>query len=84
MPIYGFKCINEECEVKEFDDWQEMHSEHVAWCPTCKKKGRRIFTFGMFNVDFKPGWDPGLGKWVDTKMQRENTLAEKGYTRIKD
>jgi putative FmdB family regulatory protein len=63
-------------------------------CPDCGKpstfnlvpKGARIKGGGGFRtiVDFRDGWDPGLGEYVSTKRQRQNLLDENHLRRVKD
>ena len=54
-------------------------------CPLCSKAAKRVWSKpASFRIDFKPGWDPGFGRYVDTKRDRDNTLAEKNWRRIKD
>lgn len=75
MPIYEYKCP--KCNSK-YEKLQGMNAEHKYICPDCNVyTDRKYSTFG-FTFDFKYGWDPGLGQYVDNKKQRENTLREKG------
>lgn len=80
MPLYEYSCP----EHGSFDEFQKMHTEHRARCPKCGQVARRNFAIGGFTIDFRPGWDSGFGKYIDTKKQRENLLAEKNWSRIKD
>lgn len=42
---------------------------------------RRLYSTFRTIVDFRAGWDPGLGMYVDTKRQRENELRVRGLKR---
>lgn len=82
MPIYTYFC--DECR-KEYDVLQPISNKHSYKCEKCGTQTRRVFTApATFRMDFTPGWDVGLGQYVDTKRQRENIMAEKGLARIKD
>jgi putative FmdB family regulatory protein len=80
MPLYTFHC--DKCE-REWDELQMMQQEHTANCPECGGKARQVFTPFAFTFDFTPGYDPGLGKWVDTKREREDIIARKGLRRVR-
>jgi len=45
---------------------------------------RRKFSTFAINVDFRSGWDMGLGEYIDTKKQREERLRAKRLVREKD
>jgi putative FmdB family regulatory protein len=81
MPLYSFFC--DVCGV-EWDEFQKHDVRHVAVCPECGVVVKQRFKPFMFKFDFKPGWDPGLGEYVDTKKQREETVARNNLRRIKD
>jgi len=53
-------------------------------CPLCGETMRRLYSVFGFKFDFRYGWDPGLGMYVDNKKQRETVLREKGLVREKD
>ena len=86
MKIYEFKCMNEKCPKKGeiIQEIQNMHDNHIAKCVNCDKLMRRIYSLGGFSIDFKPGFDPGLGEYVETKRQRENIISENNLRRIID
>lgn len=79
MPLYEF----EHCEER-FTEFQAMEDAHKARCPKCGKKARRLYGFGKVDVEFRPGWDDGLGVYVDTKKQREDVMRAQGARRIRD
>ena len=77
--IYQFRCE----QHGDFEEWQDINQDHSAVCPTCYKKARRVYTPTRYSVDFTPGFDWGLGEYIDTKRQRENIVAESDLRRIK-
>lgn len=81
MPLYSFLC--DACGV-EWDEFQGTHDKHVACCPECGKRVKQQFKPFIFKFDFKPGWDAGLGQYVDTKREREDVMARNDLKRIKD
>lgn len=78
MPYYEYICPDHGA----FDLFQKMSEERKGMCPKCGIPSRFHITGVSFKIDFKPGWDAGFGKWIDTKKQRENLLAEKGWSKI--
>ena len=77
--ILDFVC--DECGIK--DEHFVKDREQTVLCEVCSEKMRPLYpTFGI-DIDFKPGFDIGLGKHIETKKQRENIMAEKGLRRIK-
>jgi len=60
-----------------------MADLHVADCPSCKDSARRLYAVPKVTVDFKPGFDMGLGEYVDTKRQRDTRADELGLVRRK-
>jgi putative FmdB family regulatory protein len=64
-----------------FEVWQGMNEPHRASCPRCHQEARRKFGVVPHKFDFRDGWDPGLGEYVDTKRDRERYVREKGLTR---
>lgn len=83
---YGFKCVNEDCDKFgiEYEDLLERDGEHKSRCPVCHRKAQRVFSLAGFTMDFKPGFDVGLGEYVSSANERDNICAERGYRRIKD
>lgn len=77
MPIYPFLCPDHG-EVEIFGGFDKASD---AKCPKCNKKMQRKFTPVKHVVDFSPGWQPAFGKWVETKRERDNLVAEKGLIR---
>ena len=81
---YVFKCTNPECKnhQKEYEVYLDRDAEHKSRCPACRHKAQRVFSLGAFTVDFRAGFDVGLGRYVNTKMERENFIAERGIRKI--
>lgn len=80
MPLYDIKC--------EKHGKQEILSSvtsHFA-CPSCDRPAHRVFSIGRVKIkeDFIPGWDMGAGRNFYSARERNNFLAEKGWTRIRD
>jgi len=75
MPLYEFFCPVHG----DFSEFREVGDCNKGKCSKCKRK---FSNFGI-SVDFRPGWDPGFGKYIDTRRQRDNLLAEKGWIREK-
>lgn len=82
---YGFKCVNEKCEKysEEYIDVLDRDGEIESKCPLCDKMAQRVYSLQAVTVDFKPGFDVGLGEWIDTKRQREEICSREGIRRIK-
>ena len=79
MPLYEYKC--ETCE-RNYEVFQKMDRKHYYKCPECGKRARRVYAPTPFKFDFKYGWDAGLGKYVDTKKERETIMREKNLERV--
>ena len=75
MPLYEYKC--DACgRVDEVI--QAMNGPHEHFCEICGEPARRLFPAGVRTVvDFRSGWDPGMGIYVDTKKQRETELRSR-------
>jgi len=73
MILYAFSCP----EHGDFEDFREIEDCNKGKCPKCKRK---YGNFGI-HIDFTPGWDPGFGKYIYTKGERDNLLSESGYRR---
>lgn len=69
---------------ERFTVFQAMDDKHKAKCPQCGKRAQRVWNPAKFTIDFVPGYDYGLGKYIDTKKQREEVMREVGARRIKD
>lgn len=78
MPLYEFKC--EQCGKII----TEMYDMNGIRKPTCcgKRADRKYSTFTKI-VDFRDGFDAGLGKYFNTARERNNYIAEKNLRRIK-
>lgn len=74
--VYEYKCKTKGCKTKVFSTFEPMDMEHKGFCPKCKKEGKRIYHSKPFIIDFRPGFDPGLGAHMDTARQRD-TYADK-------
>lgn len=78
MPLYEFQCP--KCGSR-YEEIFGPNDEKSYKCPTCNVKTNRLYSTFRTIVDFRSGWDPGLGEYVDTKRQREGFLREKGLYR---
>lgn len=76
MAVFPFFC-------KEHGPFDVFDKYDKARCPECRKLCKRDWSRNnfSFSVDFKPGWQPAFGKWVDTKRERNNLAAEQGLMR---
>jgi len=45
---------------------------------------KKKYSMFSFKVDFRAGWDPGLGKYINTRKQRDETAERMGRRRVKD
>jgi len=75
--IYPFSCP----EHGEHEIVGGVDKATSADCPVCGAPMRRLYTAVPYTVDFSPGWQPAFGKWVETKRERDNLVAEKGLKR---
>lgn len=79
MPLFEYRC--DRCGIA----LDELQSEpKPPLCPKCEHEMRRRFSSFRTIVDFRPGWDQGLGTYVDTKRQRQAEMEKRGLVRIKD
>ena len=81
MPIYQYKCINPLCRTDKFDEVQGMDDLHESFCPEGGEKANRVYSLGNFVIDFKPGYDAGLGEYVETAKQRDEIMKRHGLRR---
>ena len=72
MPIFEYHC---ECG-KHYEELQNVASKSIG-C-TCGKRANRVYSTFRTIVDFRDGWDVGMGEYVDTKRKREELLRKKG------
>lgn len=77
MPIYPFLCPDHG-EVEIVGGYEKARN---ATCPKCDKPMHRKYTPVAHSVDFRPGWQPAFGKWIDTKRELSNLVSEKGLIR---
>ena len=56
MPVYEYKCTNEECNHK-WDLEQKMTDDKITECPKCKKEtAKRLISMGTTFHCKGPGW----------------------------
>lgn len=84
MPMYEYRCKNKECEIDVFEQYKPMEKRKDGKCPGCGRKGSLMISQCGYIIDFKEGFDPGLGQYVSTKRERESVLERNGLRRIKD
>lgn len=80
MPVYSYTCKDHG----RYEVLMPMEQCNEGKCPKCGKVGQRKFDPCHVYVDFRPGFDVSLNKYINTKRERENILREKGWTRYKD
>lgn len=80
MPIYEYRC---KCG-EEFEDLKLMNDKKFrkSKCPKCGKLAKLVPSLFGFVFDFKPGFQIGLDRYIDTKKQREDVCRELGVSRI--
>ena len=79
--IYEYKCP--ECG-KSYEEFQGMNDKHSCLCLGCNVWTERVWTPHRFVMEFRGGWDAGLGEYVDTKKQRETFMRDKNLVRQKN
>lgn len=80
MPLVGYNCKKHGY----FDCFHKFEDVYKGECPVCGSEGSRVWEPSMFVVDFRDGFDPGLGEYVATKRQRDNLVAERNLRRVRD
>ncbi len=78
MPQYEFEC--DQCHSKKTILY-DMNDIGKPEC--CKKPMRRLFSPFRTIVDFRDGFDIGLGKYFDSARQRNNYIAANNISRIR-
>jgi len=81
MPFYEYRCINPMCKTDKYTEFQKMDEVHESFSPDCGEKANRIYGLGTFIIDFKPGYDAGLGEYVNTAKQRDEIMKTHGLRR---
>lgn len=85
MPLYDFRCTNKKCKTEVFDIYIAADDVHSGCaCPQCNKKAKRVFTAAPFTFDFKAGYDPGLGKYMNSARERDTFVDKNNLRRAKD
>ncbi|MDC0960758.1 zinc ribbon domain-containing protein [Dehalococcoidia bacterium] len=87
MPIYEYKCLNEDCSTEIFEEIQSFNDKAEAQCSNCLSNGTRIIS--AFSVHFKgSGWystsnrsSASSSKKADKKSDKKaNKKASKSKT----
>jgi hypothetical protein len=81
--IYEYKCKNKSCKIKIFQTFEPMDIDHIGYCPECKEEGKRVYSPTPFIMDFRAGFDPGLGVHLDSARQRDTFVDKNNLRRIK-
>ena len=79
MPVYEFNC--DQCGRTEEDFFFLTTGDIEHNCTTCNIRANRVFSVFRHKMEFRDGWDGGLGEYVDTKKQRETFMRDKGLRR---
>jgi hypothetical protein len=76
LKVYRVGCCDPE---KDRDIVGESPRDHAYKCGRCNKKLHWIPEFGRLRGDgwFKPGFDIGLGEWIESPDHRERVMKEK-------
>ena len=77
MPLYEFECDKCGRLITEFYDMNNLGK------PKCCGDVRRKYSPAYTVVDFRDGFDVGLGKYFNTARERNNHIAERNIRRIK-
>ena len=77
MPLYEFTC---DICGRSLTDIYEYDNIQIPKC--CKKRMRRVFSPFRTIIDFRSGWDEGLGRYFNTARERNNYIAEHNFRRI--
>jgi len=83
MPIYRYHCKHCNKIYEPLQTVKQMEEEGFQ-CPECKRKTKLKPSSFSFKFDFRPGYDAGLGQYIDTAKQREQVMREQGARRIRD
>ena len=83
MPLYDFICKNKKCKTKVYDEFQAPDDKHDAYCPECGKKHHKTYSLAGFVMDFREGFDPGLGEYMNTARQRDTFVDRNELRRVK-
>ena len=78
MPMYEFVC--DECGKVLTDIF---NYDNIVNPACCGKKTRRKFSTFTKVMDFRDGWDAGLGRNFNTARERNNFIAERNIRRMK-
>lgn len=84
MPLYEYRCTNKDCEIGVFEQYKPMEERKNSKCPQCGRKGSLKISQSRHIIDFREGFDPGLGQYVSTKRERDDAIERLGLRRIKD
>lgn len=84
MPLYEYRCTNKACEIDVFEQFKPIEERKNGKCPQCGKKGSLKISKCKTIIDFREGFDPGLGQYVSTKRERDELVGANGLRRIKD
>jgi len=78
MPMYEFKCDKCGGSLTDIYDYDNIGN---PLC--CKKPMRRVFSMFRAIIDFRDGFDIGLGKYFNTARERNNYIAEHDIRRLR-
>lgn len=84
MPIREYRCTR--CgKVQEFiTGFDQFPKSAKCSCGARARYQFRPTRAFAFNFTFKYGWDPGAGKYFDSKRQRDTYLDRKNLRRVED
>ncbi len=81
---YEYKCKDKGCKTKTFSTSEPIDMDHKGFCPDCKKEGGRVYHPKHFVMDFTAGYDPGLGKYMNSARERDTFVDKNNLRRAKD
>jgi len=79
--LYEYRCP--ECN-QSTEEFRRVDDREPSNCEKCGVKMKRVYNPTPFTFDFKYGWDEGLGKYVDSKRERQQEMDRLGVRRIRD
>ena len=79
MPLYEFQC---ECGVVA-PELRDLGHTKPPVCE-CGKTMKRKWSSFSFSIDFRDGYDIGLGRYFNTARERDYHIAKNQIRRIRD
>lgn len=78
MPLYEFRCP--VCGDRK-NELMDINGPKKLTC-SCGEQMERVYSSFNFTIDFRDGYDIGLGKYFNTARERDYYIAGKEIRRI--